>query len=67
LRGITTTDGVVTTQVGDYQLQATIGQPIVQSTTTGNLGMEAGYWYRGGAVTTTPPGLKRQYLPLVIR
>jgi len=68
LRGITTTNSVVAVQSGEYQLKATIGQPIAESTTAGTFSLETGYWYRASEAVMIPsPGHKRQYLPMVNR
>ena len=65
MRAISQSSGAIAAQSGDYQLKAVVGQPFAGTSTVQNMRLGAGYWYWSDE--TSPPIIRKQYLPLIKR
>jgi hypothetical protein len=65
VRGVVSQSSVLTAQGGQYQLQASIGQPFAGAAESGALGLGAGHWYGSGGAGEGDE--RNLYLPLLSR
>lgn len=78
VRAVVQNNGVVSMNSQGYQLKATVGQPLVASSTDGTTQLRTGYWYWPGDSVSpgggtdpgnggTGSGSSKQFLPFVRR